>query len=113
VCFSKTDTTEKNDIAFILDKFETEEILYLLLVDFMRPAPLELLQCFDLGETGKRNPTLGGAILALKRLSANELGEEIEIRPLFLSCQFGERIVMIEDIIEFEIAKLLVELSNR
>ena len=89
VCFSKPDTAEKNDIAFILDEFEAEEILYLLLVDFMRPAPLELVNRFNLGKTCKRNPTLGGTILSLKRLSTNELGEKIEIRPLFLSRQFG------------------------
>jgi hypothetical protein len=53
MCFSEPHAAKKDQIVFVFDKFQPEEVLDLLLIDFFRPAPFELFQRFDLGETGK------------------------------------------------------------
>ena len=41
---------EENDVGFVLDKLETEEVLDLKAVDFLRPVPAEGVESFDEGK---------------------------------------------------------------
>ena len=65
MCFSKTHAAKHYHIAFIFDEFKSEKVLHLLLVDFFRPAPFELLQSFDLEKACLGYPAFYGAIAAL------------------------------------------------
>jgi hypothetical protein len=79
MCFSEPYAAKKDHIVFVFDKFQPEEVLDLLLIDFFRPVPFELFQRFDLGETGKGYPALDSAILALMYLCLDKLIEIVDI----------------------------------
>ncbi len=97
MCFSKTHAAKQYHIAFIFDEFESEEVLHLLLVDFFRPAPFELFQGFDLGETCLGYPAFDGAIVALMRLCLDQFAQILDMGPLFLSRLFCQWFVIFPD----------------
>ena len=45
--FSDADQAEENDVGFVFDELETEEVLDLEAVDFLRPVPAEGVEGFD------------------------------------------------------------------
>ena len=49
--FSDADQAEENDVGFVFDELETEEVLDLEAVDFLRPVPAEGVEGFDEGES--------------------------------------------------------------
>ena len=76
VGFTKANASEKDDIGFVFDKFQTKEVLHGHPVDFLWPTPLELIDGFDNGETGEADAALDGAVMAGRDLP---LGETVQI----------------------------------
>jgi len=53
------DTTNKNDIFLIDNKFEMKEILNSETINIARPAPFKLFNCLDDRKAGRGNSALG------------------------------------------------------
>ena len=73
------DTAGKNDVGFLRDKAEAEEVLDLELVDFLRPVPAELVQGLTHGEAGGAHASFDGALLARGAFAVEQALEELQV----------------------------------
>jgi hypothetical protein len=91
---------DKNDIRLLGHEPQTEEVLHLQLVDFLRPVPVELVEHLDDREACGADPTFHGALLAHRALAIEQTLEELEVRPRRRRGFLGERGVMFGDVAE-------------
>ena len=106
VTLPEADPAHKDDIGFLRDEAEPEEVLDLELVELFRPVPPELIQRLEHRETGGAQAPLEGALLADDTLAVEQALEELEVRPRRRGGLLGERGVMFGDITEFEIREV-------
>jgi hypothetical protein len=90
VAFAQADAADEDHVGFILHELEAKKILNLSAVDFAGPVEVELLQKFYDREASLLDTPLGGAILPRLRFTVNELGEEVQMRPLALPGLTGQ-----------------------
>ena len=74
--FPQTDPADKDHIAFVFNELQSKQILYLDLVDFFGPGPVELIQGFDHGEPCGFHTAGDGAILAQDWIPAGSARRE-------------------------------------
>jgi hypothetical protein len=109
VRLTQPDATGKNDIRFLGNEAEAEEVLHLGLVDLLRPVPAELVEGLDHGEARGAHSAFHGALLAHGTLAVEEALEELEVGPRGGRRFLGQRGVMRGDVREFEIMELVGE----
>ena len=66
----------------MLDKLQTEQILDLRPIDFLRPVPLELIERLEDREACEADASLQALILAPGDLALDQALEVVERRPL-------------------------------
>ena len=64
VCTAPGVFADEDDVVFHLDEGQPEEVLHLVAVDLLGPAPVELVEGFDHREAGGFDASLGGPIHA-------------------------------------------------
>jgi hypothetical protein len=101
--FSETHSAEEDDIGFVLDKVEPEEILDLEPIDFFGPGPVELIQGFDEREASHTDAALYGSVPAQSGLATDEVLEVIDMCPVFSGRLCGKVLVMVSDKREFQV----------
>jgi hypothetical protein len=101
--FSETHSAEEDDIGFVLDKVEPEEILDLEPIDFFGPGPVELIQGFDEREASHTDATFYGSVPAQSGLATDEVLEVIDMCPVFSGRLCGKVLVMVSDKREFQV----------
>ncbi len=60
---SQPHATDKNNVAFVVNELQSEQVLNLGPVNFFGPGPIELIQCLDDREPRHPDATLDGAIM--------------------------------------------------
>jgi hypothetical protein len=107
--FSDADQAEENDVGFVLDELETEEVLDLEAVDFLRPAPAEGVEGFDKREASGFDATDDGAVLAQGAFAFGELGEIIEVGEFLARGFGGQALEVLPDKGEAKVGEMAVE----
>ena len=79
--FAEPNVTQQDSVGFLADELQTEQILQLRTVDFLRPAPVELIEGFEHGEAGEADTTLRAAVFAAIDLALHEPLQVLERRP--------------------------------
>jgi len=95
MCFAQSDATQENNVGFVADECQPEEILNLQPVDFGWPVPSELIQGFDDGEAGFFDQPLNGPLLALMGLPLHQVGQIVDVVPTLVGGLFGDRVEMV------------------
>lgn len=83
MAFAQDDVADEDDVGFVLDEAQTEQVLNLGPVDFLRPGPVELVECFDHREAGQPDSALDAAIFAPVGLALDQARQIIHMGPLF------------------------------
>ena len=94
--FAQADAAKKDDIGFVFDELEPEEVLDVDLIDFLRPTPLKLVDGFEDGEAGQADSALDGAVVAGTDLSLGEAVEIVQMGPVFGGCLTGQGFVVFQ-----------------
>ncbi len=79
VGFAEADETEEDDVGFVVDELEAEEILDLQTVDLLGPVPAEGVEGFDDGEARGLDAPGDAAVGAQGGFAFDELGEVVEV----------------------------------
>ena len=91
VGFAEADQAEEDDVGFVLDELETEEVLDLEAVDFLGPVPAEGVEGFNDGEAGGLEAPGDGAVGAQGGFAFDELGEVVEVSDRVFGGGGGQR----------------------
>lgn len=94
--FAKSDPSEQDDIGFVFEELESEEVLDGHAVDFARPVPLELLEGFDDRKPSESDFALNGAVESGVHFSENEVLEVLGVCPVVCGGLVGQSFVMVE-----------------
>jgi len=54
VGLAEADIAEQDGVGFLFDELQAKEVLQLRPVDFLRPAPVELIEGFSTGKRARR-----------------------------------------------------------
>ena len=79
VGFAKSDEAEEDDVGFVADELEAEEVLDLQAVDLFGPVPAEGVEGFDDGKAGRLETPGDGAVGAQGGFAFVELAEVVEM----------------------------------
>ena len=82
--FAETDATQEDDVGFLLDKVQAEQILDLRTVDLLRPTPLELIQGLEHREAGTPDALREAFILTAGHFALDQALQVIEVAPTLL-----------------------------
>ena len=99
----------KNDVGFVLDKLETEEVLDLKAVDFLRPVPAEGVEGFDEGKASGFDAPGDGTVLAQGGFAFGKLGEVIEMGEFLARGLGGQALAVLPDEGEAKVGEVAVE----
>jgi hypothetical protein len=96
-------------LALSWGKLETEEVLDLKAVDFLRPVPAEGVEGFDEGKACGFDAAGDGAVLAQGGFAFGELSEVVEMGE-FLACGFGgQALAVLPDEGKAKVGEMAVE----
>ena len=79
VGFAKADETEEDDVGFVADELEAEEVLDLEAVDLFGPVPAEGVEGFDDGKAGGVEAAGNGTVVAQGGFAFDEPAEVVEV----------------------------------
>ena len=97
VSFAETDGAQEDHVGLLLDEVQTEEVLDLRSVDFLRPAPLELIEGLLHREARPSDALRETFILAAGHLALDQALQVIEVPPALLGGGLGEFMVIRTD----------------
>ena len=101
--FPQTHPAHKDHVASVFNELQPEQILYLDLVDFFGPGPVELIQGFDNREPCGFHPAGDDAVLAKIGFLPDELGEKVDVGPLVPGGRLSHGFMMFPDIGQFQV----------
>ena len=93
--FAQPHAAQKHPVGFVREKGQAEEVLHLGAIDFLGPAPVELVEGFDAGETSGGNAALDGQFLPALRFGLDEPSQVIHRGPLVLGRLAGQGRVLL------------------
>jgi hypothetical protein len=100
--FAHADAAKKDDIGFIIDEPEPEEVLDVEAIDFLGPTPLKLVEGFEDRETSKPDSALNRAVVAGTDLPLSEAVKIVQVGPVMCGGLLGKGLVMFLDEEEIE-----------
>ena len=109
VGFAQTDVSEEDDVSFVLEELQPEEVLHRHAVDFLGPVPAELFQRFDHREAGGFEAPLDDALAALVVFTFDKPAEVFDVVPLVLGGLLGQFPVVTLHKGQFQIFQVLLE----
>src|SRR5262249_12973478 len=107
--FPQADSSQKDEVGFVLDKREAEVILHLETVKPRWTGPTELLEGFNAGEARQPNPAFGGAIAPHIHLAFQEFTQVIHMGPRFVGGLLGQRGILLCDKGELQIREMVLD----
>jgi hypothetical protein len=93
---AKAYPSEQDDIGFVFEELESEEVLDGHAIDFLGPAPLELLEGLDDGKPGESDFPLNGAVEPGVHFSEGEVLKVSGVCPVVCGGLVGQSFVMVE-----------------
>ena len=112
VCLAQADEAQEDDVGFVLDELEAEEILNLEAIDFPGPVEAEAFQGLDDGKAGILDSSERGAVGPQSGLAFDELGEIVEVGTLFAGGAGGQRGAVFTDKGQAQVFEVAIEGSN-
>src|SRR3569833_1767330 len=91
-------TAQEKHIGLLLDELEMEQVLDLGPVDFLRPAPLKLIQGFKQREASHPDASLETLVIPMGDLPHHEALEVLEVTPTLIGCGLRELEVVVADV---------------
>ena len=79
---AETTESQENDIGFLVDEAQTEQILDLGLIDLFWPVPAEGIQGFNDWKTGCLDAAKDGAVLTCGGFPVDETLEVVDVSPV-------------------------------
>jgi hypothetical protein len=108
---SDPDASKQNDIGFVFEELESEEVLDGHAVDLLGPAPLELIEGLEDREPCQSDFALNGAVVAGVDFSEGEALEVLEVYPVVADGLVGQSFVMVEHEGKIEKLEMALELG--
>ena len=96
-------------LALSWGKLETEEVLDLKGVDFLRPVPAEGVEGFDEGKACGFDAAGDGAVLAQGGFAFGELSEVVEMGEFLARSFGGQTLAVLPDKGEAKVGEMAVE----
>ena len=107
--FSDADQAEENDVGFVFDKLEAEEVLDLKAVDFLGPVPAEGVEGFDQREACGFDAAGDGTVLTQGGFAFGEFSEIVKMGE-FLACGLGgQALAVLPDEGEAKVGEMAVK----
>jgi len=106
MAFAQADVGNEDHVGLVLDEAQAEEIEDLGPIDLLRPAPVELIEGFEHGESGARDPALDAAVFALVGLAFDQSRQIFDVRPLLGGRLLGQGFKVFEQMRQFEARQL-------
>jgi hypothetical protein len=79
---AEANVAQEDGVGFLFDELQAEQILDLCSVDFLRPAPVELIEGFEDREARKTDAPLQTAVFAPIDFALDEPLQIIQMTPL-------------------------------
>jgi len=105
----QSDSSQENDIGFLSDELQSEEVLHLETVDFLGPVPVELFEGFEDREAGGLDASFDDALAALGVLAFDQATQVLDVIPLPLGALLGQFGVVRLEVGQFEIIQMLTD----
>src|SRR6266536_2752011 len=99
---------DKNDVHFVGNERQAEEILDLGPVDLLGPAPLEVFQQFDGGKASGDDAPLHGPLVSSLALSVDQPSQVVDVGPVLLRGFRGQSGVLLVEVTQAHGLKLLL-----
>jgi hypothetical protein len=109
VGLADADGAEEDDVGFLGDEAQTEEVLDLEAVDFLGPVPVELVEGLENGEACRLDAPFDQALAALGVLALDEAAEVLDVIPVAGGGFAGQIGVVAEEIGQLEFVEMLGE----
>lgn len=106
---AQADGAQEDDVGFLREEVQAEEVLHLEAIDFLGPVPLELFEGFDDRKAGGPDAQLHGVLEALLILAIDEPGEVFDVGPMLLGGLLGQLGTLGFEEGQFEIIQVLVQ----
>ena len=90
VGFAQADGPQKDDIGFLCQELQPEEVLDLEAIDFLGPVPAELFEGFDDRKAGGFDAQLDGVLEPLLVLAVDEAAQVVDVAPGLLGSLLGQ-----------------------
>src|ERR1051326_5428582 len=100
---------DKNDVHFVGNERETEEILDLGPVDLLGPAPLEVFQQFDGGKASSDDASLHGSLVSSLALPVDQPSQVVDMGPVLLRGFRGQSRVLLVKVTQTHRLELLLQ----
>lgn len=107
--FAQANIAQEDDIGFVFDELEAEEVLDLEAVDFPGPIPAELVECFEDGKARLLEAALDEALAAEVMFAFCEPLEIADMVPLLFSGLAGQGAMMLQEERQLEGLKVFIE----
>jgi hypothetical protein len=92
--FADADVTEEDDVGFLGEELQAEEVLDVESVDLFRPVPAELFQGLNDRKASGSDATLDRSLVALLELALDESAQIVDVAAGSLAGFSGPVIVM-------------------
>jgi hypothetical protein len=108
VAFAEAHAAHQNDVGFLFDEREPEQVFDLQFVDLLRPVPAKGIQGLDDGEACVAHPPFDGALLAGPAFALEQAAQILDMGPALRRGVGGERLALGRDVREFQIREVFV-----
>jgi hypothetical protein len=88
--FAHSDGTQKDDVGFLGQELQTEQILDLEPIDFLGPVPAELFEGLDDREAGSFDPTFNHPLASLGVFAFDQAAQVFDVIPVLASALLGQ-----------------------
>lgn len=106
---SEADACQEDDIGFVFDELESEQVLYGQSVDFVWPVPLKLLKGLAAGKSCESDFTLNGAVPPGVELTEGKVLKVVDVVPLIGGGLLGQGFTMLKHEGKAQQAKMIFE----
>ena len=110
VRFSQANTAEENDIGFVGDELQAEQMFDRHLVNGLGPLPVKLFEGFWCWETGQADAPFPCTLLTVKGFLTDQFLQVLQRSPPLLGRLLCQRLIQTLNCRQFEVAQLLLEL---
>ena len=105
--FAQSVGAQKDDVGFLGQELQTEQILDLEPIDFLGPVPAELFEGLDDREAGSFNPPFDHTLASLGVFAFDQAAQVFDMVPVLTSALLRQFGVVPLDEREFEVVQML------
>ena len=109
VTLAEPDAAQQDDVGFLFDEREAEQVFDLEFVDLFGPVPAELIKGLHYRESGGVEAAFDGALLAGAVFAFDQAAQIFDVRPAFRGGVGGEGFALGGDVGEFQIREVCLQ----